>query len=229
MVRYLRSETHFTTLQELIKNDTTTLSDSWIFDKSVAERFQHEADTNIPSYHTVIDKCLQFANKHLQKTDKIIDVGSALGYTMGKFIDAGFINVTGVDNSPAMNEGNKYSVICSDKLPEDIYNLVLMNWTLHFIKDKTTYLIDIYNKLDNGYLILTDKTSQSEIIKELYYDFKRSKGVSNNYIKEKEKSLQGVMHTLPVDWYLKSLRDIGFKVEIIHSDLGFTTFLCRKV
>jgi len=228
MVRYLRSSTHTKTIQEVINNDTKISANSWIFDKSVAERFQNEADTNIPSYHTVIDKCLQFANKYLQKNDKIIDVGSALGYTMGKFIDSGFTNVFGVDNSPAMNEGNKYPVICSDKLPEDRYNLVLMNWTLHFIQDKITYLNDIYNKLDNGYLILTDKTSQSEIVKDLYYDFKRSKGVSDTYIKEKEKSLVGVMHSLPVDWYLKSLRDIGFKVDILHSDMGFTTFLCRK-
>jgi hypothetical protein len=228
MVRYLRSPTHTKTIQEVINNDTKISSNGWIFDKSVAERFQNEADTNIPSYYTVIDKCLQFANKYLQKNDKIIDVGSALGYTMGKFIDSGFTNVFGVDNSPAMNEGNKYPVICSDKLPEDRYNLVLMNWTLHFIQDKITYLSDIYNKLDNGYLILTDKTSQSEIVKDLYYDFKRSKGVSDTYIKEKEKSLVGVMHSLPVDWYLKSLRDIGFKVDILHSDMGFTTFLCRK-
>lgn len=225
MVRYSRATEQVKTVQSVIKSDNDIKNNQWVFDESVAERFQYEAETNIPSYHTVIDKCLSFANKHLQKSDKIIDVGSALGYTMNKFIDAGFTDIMGVDNSPAMNEKNKHNVICSDTLPDYKYKLVMMNWTLHFITDKETYLRDIYNKLD-GYLILTDKTSQSELVKELYYDFKRSKGVSEEYIRQKEQNLIGVMHSVPVDWYLKTLRDIGFTVDIIHSDLGFVTFLC---
>ncbi len=228
MVRYSRSASKVKTTQEAINDDTPIVNNQWVFDNSVAERFQHEAETNIPSYQTVIDKCLQFANKHLQKSDKIIDVGSALGYTMDRFINAGFTDVLGVDNSPSMNEKNKHPTICSNTLPDYKYKLVLINWTLHFVQDKYSYLKDIYNKLDNGHLILTDKTSQSETVKELYYDFKRSKGVSDEYIYQKEKNLIGVMLSVPVDWYLKSLREIGFTVDIIHSDLGFITFLCKK-
>jgi hypothetical protein len=228
IVRYSRSVSKVKTTQEVINDDTTIVNNQWVFDNSVAERFQHEAETNIPSYHTVIDKCLQFANKHLQKSDKIIDVGSALGYTMDRFVNSGFTDVMGVDNSPAMNEKNKYPTIRSNTLPDYKYKLVLMNWTLHFIQDKYNYLVDIYNKLDDGNLILTDKTSQSETVKELYYDFKRNKGVSEDYIQQKEKNLIGVMLSVPIDWYVKSLREIGFTVDIIHGDLGFITFLCKK-
>lgn len=226
MVRYTKTTDQTKTVQQIINDDTSLGTNQWVFDNDVADRFQHEAETNIPGYHVVIDKCLQFANKHLEKSDKIIDVGSALGYTMRNFIDAGFTDVIGVDNSPAMNAKNPYQVIESDKLPNLKYKLVLMNWTLHFVVDKYSYLSDIYNSLDDGYLILTDKTSQSEIVKELYYDFKRSKGVSEEYIRQKEKNLVGVMHSVPVDWYLKTLREIGFSVDIIHSELGFVTFLC---
>ena len=231
MTRYVRviDDSHtIHTVQSVINTDVNIEQKQWVFDDSVAQRFQYEAETNIPSYNIVVDKCLQFANKHLQKSDKIIDVGSALGYTMDKFITAGFTDVMGVDNSPSMNEKNKYSTMCSDKLPDYKYKLVMMNWTLHFIQDKYRYLIDIYDKLDHGYLILTDKTSQSPIVKELYYDFKRGKGVSEEYICQKEKNLMGVMHSVPVDWYLKTLREIGFSVDIIHADLGFATFLCSK-
>ena len=227
-VRYNRTDNGIISVQQQIQS-SRKFDKAWVFDDSVAERFQHEAETNIPDYHLVIDKCVNFANKHLQKTDKIIDVGSALGYTMDKLVDAGFTNVMGVDNSPAMNSKNKHNVICDDALPDIKYKLILMNWTLHFIQDKYSYLKDIYNKLDNGHLILTDKTSQSETVKELYYDFKRSKGVSDEYIYQKEKNLAGIMHSVPVDWYLKSLREIGFTVDIIHSDLGFITFLCAKI
>lgn len=229
IVRYNRVNEKPALLKEFFV--PTSTAGQWVFDNDVAERFQHEAETNIPSYHTVIDKCLTFANKHITKSAKIIDVGSALGYTMSKFINAGFTNVVGVDNSVAMIEKamHKSLVICSDTLPDYKYKLVMMNWTLHFVTDKKAYLTDIYNSLyDNGYLILSDKCLQTEIVKGMYYDFKRSQGVSEEYIKQKEQNLIGVMKSVPVDWYLKTLRELGFTVDIIHSDLGFVTFLCKK-
>ena len=33
----------------------------WKFDESVAERFQHEAQSHIPDYDRVIDLCLNYA------------------------------------------------------------------------------------------------------------------------------------------------------------------------
>ena len=229
IVRYNRVKEKPALLKEFFV--PTVKSEQWVFDNSVAERFQHEAETNIPSYHLVIDKCLLFANKYLQKTDKVIDVGSALGYTISKFINAGFTNVMGVDTSTAMIDKSmhKQLVLCDDKLPKYKYKLIMMNWTLHFVTDKTSYLTDIYNSLeDNGYLILSDKCLQSDIVKDMYYDFKRSHGVSEEYIKQKEQNLIGVMHSVPIDWYLKTLRELGFAVDIIHADFGFITFLCKK-
>lgn len=229
IVRYNRVKEKPSLLKEFFVPSTKT--EQWVFDNSVAERFQHEAETNIPSYHLVIDKCLAFANKYLDKSDKVIDVGSALGYTMSKFINAGFNNVIGVDNSRAMIDKSMYKelVLCDDKLPKYNYKLVMMNWTLHFVSDKKSYLTDIYNQLiDDGYLILSDKCLQSDIVKEMYYDFKRSRGVSEEYIRQKEQNLVGVMKSVPTEWYLEALRDIGFRVEVIHADLGFVTFLCKK-
>jgi len=229
IVRYNRVKEKPALLKEFFVPVAKT--EQWVFDNSVAERFQHEAETNIPSYHLVIDKCLLFANKYLQKTDKVIDVGSALGYTISKFINAGFTNVMGVDNSTAMIDKSmhKQLVLCDDKLPKYKYKLVMMNWTLHFVTDKKSYLTDIYNQLeDNGYLILSDKCLQSDMVKDMYYDFKRSHGVSEEYIKQKEQNLIGVMKSVPTEWYLEALRNIGFRVEVIHADLGFVTFLCAK-
>jgi SAM-dependent methyltransferase len=203
----------------------------WIFDETVAARFQHEAESHIPSYNTVINKSIDFAKKTLCSTDLIIDVGSALGFTIKKFKDAGFTNVVGVDNSPAMIAKSLYSelITCSSVLPNNVYKLVLINWTLHFILDKQKYLHTIYESLDDdGYLILTDKTIQSTVIKEMYYDFKRSHGVSDEYIYQKEEKLQSIMHCESIDWYIKHLTMLGLTVEIIHADLGFVTFLCNK-
>ena len=207
------------------------MNEPWIFDDSVATRFQHEAESHIPSYNVVINKSVDFAKKTLQPDDLIIDVGSALGFTINKFKAAGFKNVIGVDNSTAMISKSLYSdtIVHSSTLPVNKYKLVLINWTLHFILDKQEYLQSVYNSLDNGYLILTDKMKQSDKVKEMYYDFKRNNGVADEYIYQKEDSLKTIMHCKSVEWYTSQLTDIGFDIEIIHADLGFVTFLCTKI
>ena len=141
----------------------------WQFDKSVADRFQNEALTNIPDYERVIDMCYNIVNSNYPKSAKIVDVGSALGYTINRFIENEYENVFGIEYSQAMIDQSlhKERIIKSDTFVGN-YDVVLMNWTLHFIEDKWKYVENIYDSLnDNGILILTDKTNQSEVVKEM--------------------------------------------------------------
>jgi hypothetical protein len=63
----------------------------------------------------------------------------------------------------------------------------------------------------------------------MYYDFKRANGVSDEYIKRKEKALTGVMHTMSAEWYLTHLEKVGFqRVEILNARYGFVTYLCKN-
>lgn len=194
----------------------------WKFDASVAARFQHEARTNIPDYDRVIDLCLRVAQTKFDKSAKIIDVGSALGHTLDVFIKAGYNNISGVECSQDMinNSLHKEKVILSDRLPGDKYDMILINWTLHFIEDKKAYLDDAISKLNaGGVLIVSDKTTQSPEVETLYYDFKRSNGVSEEYIQEKKLALVGKMFTDSVDWYVNYFKTS----EIINSRYGFVT------
>jgi SAM-dependent methyltransferase len=204
----------------------------WTFDKAVAERFQHEAYAHIPDYKRVIDICLDYVDDNYTKESKIIDVGSALGYTMHTFVQAGYKNIFGVDSSKDMIERSLYptKVIHSQQFPTNVYDVILMNWTLHFILNKLEYLQQIYDNLSiTGSFILTDKTTQSNMMKRRYYDFKRNNGVSEEYIIEKEKMLTDYMITMPIDWYIDNLKNIGFKnIEILNAKYGFVTFLCLK-
>jgi len=201
----------------------------WQFNQLIAERFQHEAETNIPDYARVVSICLNYANEMYKKDITIIDVGSALGYTMNTFIQAGYDQVYGVESSKDMLDKSLYpaNVFYTNVFPNMKCDLVLMNWTLHFIKEKESYLKSIYDQLNtNGTLILTDKTTQMEPTKNLYYQFKHKKGVSYEYIFEKEKMLENVIYTKTTEWYLKVLTDIGFKVDILNARYGFVTLLC---
>jgi hypothetical protein len=235
IARYHKIGTTVIPLNDILLEDSVKKNEpkqNWVFDDSVAKRFQQEAEAHIPSYNKVIDMCVEFANKNLKKDARIIDVGSALGYTMKRFIDEGYSNVIGVDNSRAMIDNSIFPelVIESNSFPKNNYDLILANWTIHFIQDKYSYLYDIYNSLPLGkYFILTDKLQQSDIVKRDYYDFKRKNGVSEEYIQQKEKDLIGVMHSVSLGWYTNKLNMVGFNsVEVIHADLGFVTFLCRK-
>lgn len=246
-VRYNRQDVKFKTLlDKIVTEDMTAVTDFyqipnvvraakdniWTFDDIVADRFQHEAITNIPDYERVIDLCLEFSKQYVKPDDSIIDIGSALGYTVDRYIQNGFNNIVGLDSSKAMVSKSLHQdkIILGDTVPDQFFKLILINWTLHFIVDKYLYLQDLYNKLEpNGYLIISDKTTQTSEIKKMYYDFKLSNGVTQEYIDEKEKKLLGYMHPMPASWYTAHLEKIGFtSIEIINSKLGFVTFLCKK-
>jgi SAM-dependent methyltransferase len=212
------------------------INDTWEFDQSVADRFQQEAEQHIPDYQRVIEMCFSLTKIAFSdnKDINIIDVGSALGHTMNKFIKSDYKNVWGVDSSQAMVNTSKYPdrVILSKSFPtEKKWDVVLANWTLHFINEREEYLRDIYNSMNtNGVLILTDKMDHHSEIERMYYNFKRKNGVSDEVIYKKKDSLQGVLVTKPLEWYLDILKSLNFsRIQVINTRFMFTTIYARKL
>lgn len=211
-------------------------SGNWSFDDSVASRFSLIARNEIPDYERVIDKCVELGTAHFpERNARVIDIGSATGYTMRRFLEAGFTDVWGVDNSSAMLAQScvQLNLIHSDTFPADRgpYDLALANWTLHFIHERAAYIKKIYDALtDQGVLVITDKVLSSPKVFDRYHDFKRTNHVSEEHIRTKTKSLEGVLIPYPITWYLETLAHTGFRqVEIINASWGFVTFLCWKV
>jgi hypothetical protein len=204
----------------------------WEFNKEVAGRFQQEAAHNIPDYDRVIQLCIQVADAKFKPDSIFVDVGSALGETLYQFKANGYPNIVGVESSEAMRDQSMFSkdIILSDTYPNITAEMVMANWTLHFVKERHAYIHAVYESLvDGGVFILTDKTTQCETVKQLYYDFKRDNGVSDTYIREKEEKLRGYMNLYPVSWYLNCLTDVGFKnVEILNAKYGFVTFYAER-
>ena len=205
---------------------------TWEFNKDVAKSFKLHAKQHIPNYDQVIDQCVAICKKQ-DKSIKIIDVGCAVGETLIRLHAEGFNNIYGVDNSQAMlDEGptDIATLMCSEKLPPNTYDIILMNWTLHFIKDKISYLQASYNNLNtNGILVVSEKTSLDPLAIEFYHDYKRTKGVSDTTIQEKELSVKNIMYIDSVEWYQDVFKKMGFsKVYIINAYWCFTTFVCVK-
>lgn len=213
------------------------LEGSWEFDRKVADNFQDIAHKHIPNYDLVIELSVELVRNYGKVQPKILDVGCATGETLVRLHQAGFAKLFGVDNSAAMLQlASQRCVVAqyaeSSQFPQEFgsFDVVISNWTLHFIQDRLKYLQDIFQSLlPGGLLILTEKTDIHQLTKKLYYDFKRSRGVSELEIANKEKQIQGVLCTSPISWYLKVLEEIGFEyVDIVSARFGFVTFLAKK-
>ena len=108
-------------------------------------------------------------------------------------------------------------------------DVIICNWTLHFIKDKASYLNSIKDNLkEGGTFILSEKTTLDPLMIGKYHEFKINNGVPEEEIKIKEKQLLDVMFIDDTEWYLNTLKEIGFsKVNVINAHYCFNTFICR--
>lgn len=206
----------------------------WRFDSQVAETFVEHARQHIPGYERVIDKSVTLLRHAIKLDDAVIDIGCATGHTLKKLSTAGFTNLHGVDNSDSMLAhvpANLATLTCSNRLPVDThYRVVIANWTLHFVQDKVSYLKDIHTQLEpGGYLILSEKTHNQGIMLDLYHDYKKSQGVSDQAIQEKALAIKDVMFINSQQWYLDTLTCLGFQdITVIDADWCFTTFLAVR-
>lgn len=206
---------------------------TWEFNQQVAETFVNHARQHIPNYDQVIDKSVSICQQQLTSTSSIIDVGCATGETIRRLYHAGFRNLSGVDASLAMLKYCDYNLARyhhSNRLPNEKYDAVICNWTLHFVQDKLNYLNDISQSLNpGGFLILSEKTSKDTLPIHFYHNIKSKNGVSAEEIVAKAQSLESVMYINDVLWYLNNLAQLGFnRTYIIDANWCFTTFLCLK-
>ena len=206
---------------------------SWKFDKEVAKVFPAHARAHIPNYDQVLEQCLELCLVYGYDST-IVDVGVATGETIIKLSNAGFKNLYGVDNSQDMLDAcpqGLATLINSDNFPLFIkFDVVLINWTLHFIRDKKNYLKRVYEALNSGgALFITEKVSNADLTNKFYYNFKRANGVSEAEIEEKARSLEGVMFVDSIDWYMNAFKELGFKqVYVVNAFWSFASFLCIK-
>jgi len=205
---------------------------TWQFDAKVAKTFVDHARQHIPNYDLVIDKSVGLCQHLLSKDSKIIDVGCATGETLRRLHQAGFSNLHGVDSSQAMidHAPDIATYTCSETLPPNQYHAVLCNWTLHFVKNKYSYIENIYKSLEpGGFLLLTDKTSLDPTAIHFYHEFKSKQGVGQQEIVDKARSVESIMFVDRPEWYMKYIKLIGFRnTQIIDASWCFTSFLCFK-
>ncbi len=209
------------------------MNNDWVFDSNIEKIYNEHVKAHIPNYDRVIQKSLDVCQKVCKNSDPIIDIGCANGATLTKLNRLGFNNLHGVEASADMIKNfnsDIAKITISDVLPKNEYKVVLANWVLHFIKNKKQYIKDVYDSLQTGgVLILSEKTSKEQELTFYYHLFKQRSGVSESEIISKSKSLENVMFIDSCEWYLETLKAIGFKnIHVIDADWCFATFYAEK-
>ena len=207
-------------------------------DKSLPGLMMSMVRLNIPSVFIYGGSILpgRFNGKDVTVVDVFEGVGKytsnkMTAHALRKLELNGFINLYGVDNSRSMLDycHTKATLYHSNILQERQYKAIIMNWTLHFIKQKFEYLEHCSKNLqEDGFIILSDKTNKDSFLIERYHDFKRDCGVSEEEIIGKQQAVEDMMYIDDINWYFDQGKKLGFNVDIIDADFCFTTFLYRK-
>jgi len=203
--------------------------------EQIADNFDSHARQHIPDYNLVIQKTIDICDSNLMKQSSILDIGCATGAIVRSLSNLGFENLHAVDSSQQMLDRcpkNIATYYLSNQFPiiDTKFDAVICNWTLHFIKNKISYMKKIYGALNTGgFLILTEKTENDGLALEKYHNFKRSQGVTEEEIINKANLLKDIMFIDSIDWYLKELKILGFKkISIFHATWCFTSLIAIK-
>lgn len=119
----------------------------------------------------------------------------------------------------------------------DRASVVTLCWTLQFVRPlhREALIRRIYDGLeDNGALIvaekvLTNSSDMNRVFIELYYEYKRRNGYSDDEIVRKREALENVLIPYRIDEDVTLFRRAGFQiVETFFQWYNFIGFLCVK-
>ena len=220
------------------------------FDESVASVFDDMLSRSVPFYKDVISLCANFANKYVNDSKIIYDLGCSTGSLLLEIHKKSDKNLRliGVDESKAMIDlaqkksiayGANLELFCDDILKLEMIpcDVVLLNYTLQFIRpiERENLCKKIYNSLqDGGILIISEKVISDDkkfhkILIDEYYNFKRSQGYSEYEISQKREALENILIPYTDDENKKMLNKAGFiKVETVFKWVNFATFIAFK-
>jgi tRNA (cmo5U34)-methyltransferase len=231
-------------------------SSDFTFDETVAEVFDDMVGRSVPFYAEQQRMICEIARAIWAPGMRVYDLGVSTATTLtalSKLLPAE-AELIGYDNSPAMierarrklreeNLQGRIDLRCADlneevhTLPLDGAGVVLMCWTLQFIRPlhRDHLLRHIYDSLqEDGVLIVAEKVlSNRGLINrffiDFYYDYKRRMGYSEVEIARKREALENVMIPYRIDENLELFRRSGFEmVDTYFQWYNFAGFLCVK-
>jgi tRNA (cmo5U34)-methyltransferase len=187
----------------------------WTFNQQVADQFDTHVRKSIPLYNSIQDQLALLSDEFIADGSRIYDLGCSTGETITRLQrrHSGLKNVRyiGIELSEAMADKarnrcdpDSAEIRCADvrdinKLPEA--DLVISMCTLQFIPiaDRLSVVKCIQSNLNpGGAFLLVEKVCLADerlqrVWTGCYHEFKRSQGLTDDMIRQKGLSLEGVL------------------------------------
>lgn len=213
--------------------------------------FDDHVRKSVPHYEGIQHLVSQLSDFFVQSNGLVYDIGCATGETIQQIHERHSqkkIRFIGIDESEPMlrkaikkNKNNENMRFIRQSIErfdlKERSNMVLSILTLQFIpiEEREDVVKKVYNSLQKGgAFIFVEKTypehpKLQEIFTQLYHDMKQQQGLTPKDIREKDKSLRGVLHPLTDNENRQLLRGAGFStVDIFFKHLQFTGFVAIK-
>ena len=234
-----------------VDNAIVAADGNWTFNEQVAAHFDSHVRKSIPGYDKIQAIVVELAERFLCDGGVMYDLGTATGETVAQLQqrnrcgpDTRFV---GVDNSLAMLERARdkcdaanaefhYADVAEmTAFPEA--RLVVCVCTLQFIpvEHRAPVLRAAQSAIETGgaFLLVEKIRAESDDVQrtwdETLHAHKRSQGLSDAMIRQKAKSLVGVLVPLTLEQNAAMLRDAGFTpVETVFLWDGFAGLLAHQ-
>lgn len=224
--------------------------ESFEFSPSVAEVFDDMVARSVPGYDEVQDLLVQLALRH-HRDQVVYDLGCSTGTTLQRLSQAqAGLRLVGVDRSEAMLAAAREKLVGAqvELLAEDIESpelfrrgrpgVVILCLVLQFLRPvrRQELLRRFYQELaPGGCLLVVEKTVQADprtnaLFIELYHDFKRRNGYSQQEIARKREALENRLIPFQPEENLEMLRLAGCPQPcVFYSWLNFQGYLASKL
>jgi tRNA (cmo5U34)-methyltransferase len=223
----------------------------WVFDEDVAAGFDDMLERSIPQYPVMREVVTDVAHQFVRNDFTVVDLGCSLGEALRPLAQRNpstTLRFLGVDASEPMVQmararlgaDPRVAVVQGDLrtwYPDRTACVTLAVLTLQFvpIEHRQAVLRRAWRQtIPGGALVVVEKVlGQSavtdELLVRLYHGRKAAAGYSEDEIRRKALSLEGVLVPVTYEWNVELLRSAGFAhVEGIWRFLNFAAWVAIK-
>lgn len=223
----------------------------WVFDEAVAAGFDDMLERSIPQYEVMRAVVADVAHQFVRNDFCVVDLGCSLGEAMRELAarnPSHALRFLGVDASEPMvelarqrfREDPRVAVVHGDLrtwYPDRTACVTLAVLTLQFvpIEHRQAVLRRAWRQtVPGGALVVVEKVLGSsaaadELLVKLYHGRKAAAGYSQDEIRRKALSLEGVLVPVTSAWNEDLLRRAGFgEVELVWGFLNFRAWVAIR-
>lgn len=238
------------------EKDNYVPNGKWEFGPDVTSVFPDMIKRSIPGYSTMRETVVRVANPFLNSESSglyFLDVGCSRGDTICEILESidrpMQVGVTGVDSSAPMvhvakrlfSGWDNVNFVHGDIMEIDItpnkFALITSVLTAQFIPIDARQ--DFYQRVhsglscDGGFIVVEKILGETPIsqhfLVDIYHNFKRDNGYTDQQIEEKRKSLQGVLVPMTASENERMLKAAGFSnVQRFWQCLNFAGWVAFK-